>query len=158
VEPRCSSQSSAVLSAYEISVRLWAPTRNYPRPFSVRESDCYARNRGMNTNFEIPRKISKCPSKFRRNFVSAVGSSAANLCCFWCHSRWFLGVWKIILGVRPVERCSGALLHIMKALIIQFHRSSHYFVSFGSKCFQHFISVILLLGWVTELRFIKRKG
>ena len=93
-----------------------------------------------------------------REFCQAVGSSAAILCCFWCHSRWVLGIWKIILGVRPLERCSAALLRTMKALIIQFHRSSHYFVSFDSKCCQHFISVVLLLGWATELRFIKRRG
>jgi hypothetical protein len=69
VEPRCASQCSAVLAGYEISVRLWAPTRVYPGPFCIRGSERLARNRGMNKHFEIPRKFSNCPSKCRRNFV-----------------------------------------------------------------------------------------
>jgi len=69
VEPRCPSQPSAALADYEISARLRAPTRVYPRPFSVERSDCFARNRGMNKHFETPRKVSKCPSKCRGNFV-----------------------------------------------------------------------------------------
>jgi len=152
VEPRCAYQCSAVLAGYEMSDRMWAPTRVYPGPFSIRGS----------VSQEIVEWITIL--KYREKFPNVAGilfgswqfcNSLVNFCC---HSRWFLGIWKIILGVRPLERCSAALLRIMKALIIQFHRSSHYFVSFDSKCCQHFISVVLLLGWVTELRFIKRRG
>lgn len=48
-----------------MSFRLCAPTSVYSGPFSVRGSERFARNHGMNENFEILRKISKCPSKCR---------------------------------------------------------------------------------------------
>jgi hypothetical protein len=54
-----------------------------------------------------------------REFCPAVDSSATILFCFRCHSRLFLGIWTIVLGFLPLKRSSVALLHVMKALIIQ---------------------------------------
>ena len=49
------------LADYEMSVCLSAPARKYPESPSIRGCHCFARNRGMNKNFEIPRKIANDP-------------------------------------------------------------------------------------------------